>query len=65
MMADNTLLQLPYNAVRLGIERDKTSINIDELNSFDQNINNRYDHNILALRNAQLEHHSKELDLTI
>ena len=48
MMADNTLLQLPYNAVRLGIERDKTSINIDELNRFDQNINNRYDHSILT-----------------
>ena len=47
-MADNTLLQLPYNAVRLGIERDKTSINIDELNRFDQNINNRYDHSILT-----------------
>ena len=47
-MADNTLLQLTYNAVRLGIERDKTSINIDELNSFDQNINNRYDQSILT-----------------
>ena len=48
-MADNTLLQLPCNAVRLGIERDRTSINIDELNRFDQTINNRYDHSILGL----------------